>query len=84
MAASDKITFGASSDTKVTNTKNNTAKAYITGTTNAETNTGTQVFDDGVYLTDDAGGMHVSILEVGDATLKFDTDLQLLAIQFPS
>lgn len=84
MAATDKISFGAVSDTKVTNTKNNTAKAYVTGTTNSATNTGTQVFDDGVYLTDEAGGMHLSVLEIGDATLKFDTDLQLLAIQFPS
>lgn len=43
------------SDTKVTNTLNTTAKAYITGTTSATTNTGTQVFDTGVYLGTAAG-----------------------------
>lgn len=42
-------------DTKVTNTLNITAKAYITGTTNSATNTGTQVFDTNVYLDTTAG-----------------------------
>lgn len=42
-------------DTKVTNTLNTTAKAYLTGTTSASTNTGTQVFDTGVYLGTTAG-----------------------------
>lgn len=44
-------------DTKVTNTLNTTAKAYITGTTSATTNTGTQVFDTGVYLGTTAGSL---------------------------
>ena len=42
-------------NTKVTNTLNTTAKAYVTGTTSATTNTGTQVFDTGVYLDTTAG-----------------------------
>lgn len=42
-------------DTKVTNTLGTTTKAYITGTTSATTNTGTQVFDTGVYLGTTAG-----------------------------
>lgn len=42
-------------DTKVTNTLATTTKAYITGTTSATTNTGTQVFDTGVYLGTTAG-----------------------------
>lgn len=42
-------------DTKVTNTLATTTKAYITGTTSATTNTGTQVFDTGVYLDTTAG-----------------------------
>lgn len=42
-------------DTKVTNTKNTTTKAYITGTTSSATNTGTQIFDTGVYLSATAG-----------------------------
>lgn len=47
-------------DTKVTNTLNTTAKAYITGTTSATTNTGTQVFDTGVYLGTTAGELVAS------------------------
>lgn len=43
------------SDTKVTNTLNTTTKAYVTGTTSSSTNTGTQVFDTGVYLDTTAG-----------------------------
>ena len=39
----------------VTNTLNKTTKAYITGTTNASTNTGGQIFDTGVYLDTTAG-----------------------------
>lgn len=39
----------------VTNTLATTTKAYITGTTNASTNTGGQVFDTGVYLDTTAG-----------------------------
>ena len=39
----------------VTNTLDTTAKAYVTATTSASTNTGTQVFDTGVYLDDTAG-----------------------------
>ena len=42
-------------DTKVTNTLATTTKAYITGTTSASTNTGTQIFDTGVYLDTTAG-----------------------------
>ena len=44
-------------DTKVTNTLATTTKAYITGTTSNETNTGTQVFDTGVYLGTAAGSL---------------------------
>lgn len=49
------INTDTNSDTKVTNTLNTTAKAYVTGTTSASTNTGTQVFDTGVYLDTTAG-----------------------------
>lgn len=42
-------------DTKVTNTLATTTKAYVTGTTSATTNTGTQVFDTSVYLDTTAG-----------------------------
>lgn len=48
-------TWGAITDTKVTNTLDTTTKAYVTGTTSATTNTGTQVFDTDVYLDTTAG-----------------------------
>lgn len=48
-------TQDTNTDTKVTNTLNTTTKAYITGTTSATTNTGTQIFDTGVYLDTTAG-----------------------------
>lgn len=54
-------TQDTNTDTKVTNTLGNTTKAYITGTTSASTNTGTQIFDSGVYLTTTAGQLHADI-----------------------
>ena len=42
-------------DTKVKNALAETTKAYITGTTEATTNVGEQVFDTGVYLGENAG-----------------------------
>lgn len=48
-------TWEAITDTKVTNTLATTTKAYVTGTTSATTNTGTQIFDTGVYLDTTAG-----------------------------
>ena len=47
-------------DTKVTNTLNTTTKGYITATTTATTNTGTQIFDTGVYLGTSAGYLHAT------------------------
>lgn len=41
----------------VTNTLSTTTKAYVTGTTSAATNTGTQIFDTGVYLDTEAGAL---------------------------
>ena len=53
-------TWATPTDTnnKVTNTLNTAAKAYLTGTTSSTTNTGTQVFDTGVYLTENPGELH--------------------------
>ena len=59
-------------DTKVTNTLATTTKAYITGTTSATTNTGTQVFDTGVYLDTTAGAL-VATNFTGDLTGNADT-----------
>lgn len=50
-----KLPSNPNTDTKVTNTLATTTKAYVTGTTSATTNTGTQIFDTGVYLDTTAG-----------------------------
>lgn len=52
-------------DQKVKNTLNTTAKAYVTGTTSATTSTGEQVFDTGVYL-DTTAGKLVATTFAGD------------------
>lgn len=51
------VNTDTNTDTKVTNTLATTTKAYITGTTSATTNTGTQVFDTGVYLDTENGAL---------------------------
>lgn len=70
------------SDTKVTNTLNNTAKAYVTGTTSATTNTGTQVFDNSIYIDTVAGRFHVESLSLGDALLTYDSNSKAIKISF--
>lgn len=55
-----KMPSNPNSDTKVTNTLNTTTKGYITATTGASTNTGTQIFDTGVYLGTSAGYLHAT------------------------
>lgn len=57
------INTDTNTDTKVTNTLNATAKAYITGTTSATTNTGTQIFDTGVYLDTTPGKLVAATFE---------------------
>ena len=47
-------------DTKVTNTLESTTKFYVTGTAYAVTNTGTQYFDSGVYVSTRAGELVAS------------------------
>ena len=70
-------------DTKVTNTLVTTTQAYITGTTSSSTNTGTQVFDTGVYLTDTPGEIHAdSSVEIGGASLQWDSANKRIAIVF--
>lgn len=73
----------AGTDTKVTNTLNNTAKAFVTGTTSSSTNTGTQVFDSGVFLETVAGGLRVTSLNIGDgARLAYDSSNDAIKITF--
>lgn len=73
----------AGTDTKVTNTLNNAAKAFVTGTTSSSTNTGTQVFDSGVFLETVAGGLRVTSLNIGDgARLAYDSSNDAIKITF--
>lgn len=77
------IDTNTDTDTKVTNTLNNSAKAYVTGTTSASTNTGTQVFDSGVFLETSAGGLRVTSLNIGDgARLSYDSTNDAIKVTF--
>lgn len=49
------VNTDTNTDTKVTNTLATTTKFYVTGTSSATTNTGTQYFDTGVYVDTTAG-----------------------------
>lgn len=70
-------------DNKVLNTLNNTAKAYLTGTTSGSTNTGTQIFDNGVYLDTTAGRLRVTSLNIGGgAILSYDSTNDAIKITF--
>lgn len=54
--------FGTDTDVNVTSTLAPTTKFYLTGTTSATTNTGTQVFDTGVYVSEIAGNLHATTI----------------------
>ena len=64
----------SSTDQYVKNNLNTTAKAYITGTTSAITGIGEQVFDTGVYLTENVGELQAKTF-VGNLTGTADTAL---------
>ena len=81
-AASTKtITLPSASDTKVTNTLNTSTKYYLCGTTSASTNTGTQIFDTGVYVNTTAGDLRSSTFTatgaINGATVKATSDARL-------
>ncbi len=57
-------TWQAVENNKVTSELDNTAQAYLTGTTSASTSTDTHVFDNNVYLTTTAGQLHVKSIEL--------------------
>lgn len=70
-------------DTKVTNTLATTTKAYVTGTTSASTNTGTQVFDTGIYLDTTAGRLAATSFKIGEGcNLVYDTTNKCVSFQF--
>ena len=64
----------SSTDQYVKNNLNTTAKAYITGTTSAITGIGEQVFDTGVYLTENVGELSAKTF-VGNLTGTADVAL---------
>ena len=82
----DGVTFNIQSqlnnktDTKVTNTLATTTKAYLTGTTSATTNTGTQVFDTGVYLDTIAGRLRVGSLDIGGGVMSYSSSTQTFSV----
>lgn len=59
-------------DTKVTNTLSTTTKFYVTGTSSATTNTGTQYFDTGVYVGTTAGQLYATY-HASPTTLYLDS-----------
>lgn len=67
-------------DTKVTNTLNTHTKAYVTGTTSASPNTGTQIFDTGVYLGTGTGQL---TLEGSDST-NYTSGSPVLNVKIPA
>lgn len=68
------ITGFATEDTKVTNTLGTTTKYYVTGTTSSSTNTGTQYFDSGVFVTTTAGQLQATSYKVtSNATIQYNS-----------
>lgn len=73
----------SASDTKVTNTLDNTTKYYITGTSNNSTNTGTQIFDSGIYSTTTSGQLNATTYKVNEqVTLQWNSTDQSLDFVF--
>ena len=70
-------------DTKVTNTLDTTTKYYVTGTTTATTNTGTQSFDSGIYATTTAGQLNATTYKVNEqVTLQWNATDESLDFVF--
>lgn len=71
------------SDHQVTNTVNTTTKAYVTGTTSASTNTGTQIFDTGVYVGTTAGELNSTTYKLNEAvTFEYNSTNQCVDFIF--
>ena len=66
-------------DTKVTNTLDTHTKAYVTGTTSASTNTGTQIFDTGVYLGTGTGQLTLE----GSNNVNYGTNASIFNVKIP-
>lgn len=66
----------------VTNTLNTTTKAYLTGSTNAATNTGGQIFDTGVYLTTTAGKLNANAVSLGTENVSMQYNSTTQAVEF--
>ena len=67
----------------VTNTLATTTKYYVTGTSSASTNTGTQYFDTGIYSTTTAGQLNAKTYKVDEAvTLEYNATTKSLDFIF--
>lgn len=76
-------TVDTDTDVKVTNTLNTSSKYYITGTTSASTNTGTQIFDTSVYVNTTSGALHATTFNVDtNATIEYDSNYKALKFVF--
>ena len=79
----EKALESVDTDTKVTNTLSNSTKFYVTGTSSSSTNTGTQYFDNGIYVTAESGKLHATSIETeGNLVIGGTADTNY--IQLPS
>ena len=81
-SADGTATWAADNNNAVTNTLNTTAKAYLTGTTTATTNTGGQVFDTGVYLTTTAGKFNANSVSLGAENVSMQYNSNTKSVDF--
>lgn len=70
-------------DNNVKNVVNTTTKYYMAGTATASTNTGTQIFDTGIYSTTTAGQLNATTYKVNEAvTMQYNSTTECLDFIF--
>lgn len=70
----DNVSGYVTTDEKVKNTLATTTKYYVTGTSSSSTNTGTQLFDTGIYSTTTAGQLNATTYKVNEqVTLQWNS-----------
>lgn len=63
-------------------TPDSNSVAYLTGSISSMENAETEVFDTGVYLTEQDGQLHVKSLKIGGCVFTFDEEKQMTVISF--
>lgn len=77
------IPWNDNTDVNVTNTLGTTTKYYVTGTTSSTTNTGTQIFDTGIYATTTSGQLNATSFKINEkVTLQFNPSTNALDFIF--